>query len=153
MEGKLLLILVFIFNVQFLFAQGDKDSTLTLPNGKTITLPYALSDIILDVKLDAVKEGQIEMNAFVDSINNYRGGEALPDFLFDECFDWQEGKFWEGIDAPISVRWKVLSGVNNKKVLKTILATHDKRLKKKCPNAGVTVFPYYVIPMIDKSFY
>ena len=129
------LFFMLLFNTQFLFAQTKSDTSVLVSVG---------------LGLDKVKERQEKINAFADSINNYTTG-ALPEFLLDECFDNQVS-LWEGFHSPISLRWKILEKVSDKDALKQILATHDKRLKRKCRyNRGSN--PEIIIPMIRKSFY
>ena len=131
MKAASLLIILF-FSAEFLIAQKNNDTV-----------------VIVNVGIDRVKERHEAINVFADSLNNYAGGQ-LPDFLFDECFDLQRN-LWEGFHSPVSLRWKVLEKVNNKEALKQILATHDKRLKKKCSyDKGSN--PVIVVPMIKKSF-
>lgn len=128
------LFLVLFFNVQFLIAQTKNDTIITVSVG---------------LGIDRIKERQEKIKDFADSINNYTGG-ALPNFLFDECFDSQSN-LWDGLHSPVSLRWKVLEKVSSKDALKRILATHDKRLKTKCSyNKGSN--PEITIPMIEKSF-
>ena len=131
---KTYLFVMLLFNLQFLIAQKNNDTVITVSVG---------------LGIDRVKERQEMINTFADSINNYRAG-TLPDFLFDNCFDSQSN-LWEGFHSPVSLRWKVLEKVSNKDALKQILATHDKRLKKKC-NYDKGSNPEIIIPMIEKSF-
>jgi len=132
---KIALLFILLFNVQFLIAQKNTDTMVTVSVG---------------IGIDKVKERQEKINSFADSINNYVVG-AIPDFLFDECFD-NQSNLWTGLHSPASLRWQVLEKVSNKEAIKYILATHDKRLKRKCTyDKGSN--PELIIPMIKKSFY
>lgn len=134
MKVKICLIVMLLLNVQLLTAQNSDTSI----------------HVSIGLGIDRVKERQEKINSFADSINRYAEKE-LPSFLFDECFDLQSS-LWEGLHSPVSLRWKVLEKVNNREVLRTILNTNDKRLKKKCAyNKGSQ--PEIIIPMIEKSFY
>jgi hypothetical protein len=125
------LLFILIFQGQFLFAQRNNDT------------------VVSPIRIDRVKERQEKISVFSDSLNNY-GGEAIPYFLFDECFDLQKN-LWEGAHSPVSLRWKVLERVDNKQALKMILDKHDKRLKQKC-NYDKGSNPEIIVPMIKKSF-
>lgn len=134
LKMKIALFFILLFNVQFLVAQKNNDTAVTVSVG---------------LGIDRIKERHEAVNIFADSLNNYAGGQ-LPDFLFDECFDLQRN-LWEGLHSPVSLRWKVLEKVTNKQALKMILDIHDKRLKQKCSyDKGSN--PEIVIPMIEKSF-
>jgi hypothetical protein len=126
------LLIILIFSTGFSIAQQKNDSV-----------------VIVNVGINRVKERQDRVNVFADSLNNYTGGQ-LPDFIFDECFDLQRD-LWENLHSPVSLRWKVLEKVTNKKSLKIILDNHEKRLHKKC-SFDKESNPAIIIPMIKKSF-
>ena len=130
---RLRLLLIFLLNQTILSAQTS-DTAITASAGLSI---------------DKVKQRQERINAFADSINNYKGG-ALPEFLFNECFDAQSD-LWDGMHSPVSLRWKVLEKVNSKQALKQVMAMHDKRLKTKC-RYDKSSNPEIEIPLIRKSF-
>lgn len=131
---KLILLFILLFNGLFSIAQRSNDTIIVVSVGLSI---------------DKVKERQEKINAFADSLNSYAEG-ALPNFLFDECFDLQRS-LWEGLHSPVSLRWKILEKVINKEALKRVLATNDERLKRKCKyDKGSN--PEIIIPMIEKSF-
>lgn len=123
---------------------------LTLGNYSSIAQRNNDSVVIVNVGIDRVKERHEVLKLFADSINTYSGG-VLPEFLFDECFDFQRN-LWDGFHLPSSLRWKVLIEVKNKDALKKILSTHDKRLKRKC-RFDISMNPEIVIPMNNKSFF
>jgi hypothetical protein len=45
------------------------------------------------LKIDRIKEREVKLKSFVDSLNRYDGGR-LPNFLFDPCLDWNSF-YWE----------------------------------------------------------
>ncbi len=131
---KIVLILFILFNAQFLIAQKHNDTAFNL-NG---------------LRLDRVKERNQKIVIYADSINLYSGGK-IPNFLINECFDLQS-YLWQGFHSPISLRWKILGKVNNKKALKRLLDSNDKRLLSIC-NYEKGTNPEIVVPLIGKSFY
>ncbi|GAA3968853.1 hypothetical protein [Mucilaginibacter dorajii] len=138
MKIKMLLFFIVIFKVQLLFAQEVKDTT------QKVTVKVGL-------KVDLIKQRHDKINAYADSINSYISGK-LPDFLFDECFDWQKS-FWPDLHSAVSVRWEILEKVHNQRALKAILNTRNKKLKRICDHKSDKVYPYLSVPMIEKSFY
>jgi hypothetical protein len=132
---KISLFFILFFSVQSLSAQRNNDTVVTISVG---------------LGIDKVKERQKKIKCFADSINNYKGG-VLPTFLFNECFDL-ESNLWNGLHSAVSLRWNVLKKVSNKEALKKILASHDKRLKRKC-NYDKSANPLIEVPLIRKSFY
>ncbi len=89
-----------------------------------------------------------------DSINSYSKTKIFPDFLKDECIDWNVS-FWEGFHSPVSVRWKVLSLVTEKRSLELLLQKRPEVLKRKC-NLKRTYQAYpgdLTPPLINISMY
>lgn len=112
---KILFILILVSNTYCLSAQNKPDSTI----------------ILTHFRIDRVKERQRKIDIFADSINNYNGGN-VPCFLYNECFDLN-APLWRGLHSSVSLRWEVLQRVNNKKALKMLLKSANKReLNKKC---------------------
>ena len=101
--------------------------------------------------IDRIKVRNEKLAVFIDSLISFKGG-TLPNFLLNKCFDWN-ASLWDDVDSPISLRWNILSKVNNKKALKSILGSNDKRLKQHCTNLRERVYPYLTIPRIKESFY
>jgi hypothetical protein len=130
---RVIFILFLIVNASYLFAQNKSDSG----NLKTI------------INIDRVKERQKRIDIFADSINNFKGGD-VPSFLYNACFDLQ-ASLWNGFHSDVSLRWTVLQRVNNKKALKMLLKTGDKKLDEKCGSL-IKNNPEEYIPLIDKSF-
>jgi hypothetical protein len=128
-------ILLFFLIANSSFAQSVHDTALLRTVGTTINL-------------DSVRRSEFQL--YIDSLNQYKGGH-FPKFVFNKCFDLQ-GFFWPSFHSPVSLRWKVLSGVNSKSVLVALLKSKDKRLKEKC-YYGSTPYPNLHIPMLDQSFY
>lgn len=128
------LISILLFICQFSFAQSRKDSIIP---------------IVTYLRIDRVKERQEKIDAFAAKIDKYEKGE-LPDFLFNECFDFQGGVSM-GFHMRRSIRWEVLKRVNNKHALGLILKSRDKRLEKKCIEGSSSMYDAS-IPMIDQSF-
>ena len=129
---KIGLSILFILNVHFSSAQKNNDSIVVRGN----------------IGIDRVEKRKEIINNFAEKINNYKQGK-LPSFIFNQCFDLQTN-LWEGFHSPVSLRWKVLEKVTNKKALQHILFTNDKRLKKKCRYNKVSN-PEITIPMIQLS--
>ena len=135
---KWVLFFILMFKMQFLIAQKSED--------------FTKKDSVLINKLKRYQQRrENKMTLYADSINKYEDG-LLPNFLFDECFDWK-ASLWKNLHSPTSLRWEVLKQVCNKRALRKILATRDKRLKQLCSRKPEKVYPYIVVPMIDKSFY
>jgi hypothetical protein len=105
----------------------------------------------LSIGIDRIAQRKELLKLYSDSIANYKGG-ALPVFMLDVCLDWN-ASLWESLHSPVSIRWKILSEVTDKKALELLLQTHKKQLKKVCPRRGENVYPFLKVPMIEKSFY
>jgi hypothetical protein len=105
---------------------------------------------LIGFTVSILKPIEDSLRLYSDSINTYKGG-ILPDFLSDECFDQRRG-LWPGIHPSVSLRWEILKDVNNKKALKLILKTNDKKLKQKCTSEKEP-FPLSDIPMSEYSLY
>lgn len=103
------------------------------------------------LRVDRVKQRHDQINAYADSLNSYISG-TLPNFIFNECFDWRKD-LWEDFHSPVSLRWIILSKVPNKRALKTLLLSHDKRLKRVCKYKGEKVYPYITVPMLEITTY
>lgn len=109
----------------------------------------SLENYVFDLK----KERLLEFQSYVDSLNNYTSGEAIPRFILDECFD-NRRYLWLNPHEGMSLRWKVLEKTSNKEALRQILATKDIRLKRKCSfKEEQTTWIDIKIPLINKSYW
>lgn len=134
MKSSYLLLFLVVINFSKLYAQ-EPDSLNK----------YLFVSVIRGEELEK------ELKQLADSINHF-SGEELPSFLKDECLDWQ-GRYWEGLHSPTSVRWEVLKRVENKRALRELLQIGSENLKKRCSWKKLDVYPFLEIPDINKSFY
>lgn len=130
---KILFILIFVSNTLYLSAQNKHDSMI----------------VSTHLRIDRVKERQRKIDIFADSINNYNGGN-VPCFLYNECFELN-APLSRGFHSSVSLRWQVLQRVNNRKALKMLLKSANKKeLNKKCSLDRDNQEDH--ISLIDKSF-
>jgi len=129
---------IIVFNTQLSLAQTRRDS-----------IRQTVKQYSLGINVEELRNKEI--SAFADSINQYTGG-SLPNFLFDECLDWN-ASYWPNMHSATSVRWMVLEKVNNKAALKLILNSGIPQLKLRCRYIADTVYPYLAVPGIKKSFF
>ena len=71
----------------------------------------------------------------------------MPNFLFDECFDYQK-MLWPGLHSPTSLRQMVINKVTNKSVIERILQDSNPLLHKICNQPDELP-----VPDGDKTFY
>lgn len=101
--------------------------------------------------IDRVAQQKELLKLYSDSITNYKAGN-LPAFMSDLCIDWN-ASLWKDLHSPVSICWKILSNVSDKRVLLLLLQHHKKQLKKVCLRRSENVYPYLKVPMIELSFY
>lgn len=101
---------------------------------------------------DLKEKREIEFQSYVEDLRNYKKGDPIPSFMLDECFD-NKRQFWNNPHTGISLRWKVLVSINDKKLLEPFIHGKDKRLKKKCEfKREKTTWINIKIPSINKSY-
>ncbi len=133
---KYYLMLFFIIKASFLFGQVEKDSQVFKQ---------------LLVTSDLMKVRGEKLKSFADSINCYKTGK-IPTFLLNKCFDYSNTIPAISFHAEVSTRWLILEKVNNKKALKRILNSKERKINCKCKYALNKAETYHV-PLSDLSFY
>jgi hypothetical protein len=132
----MLVVLILFFSSQSIHSQVD-------------TLDVS---VLSDIGLNMTKIRQLEFQAYVDSLNNYRAGDDIPNFMLDECFD-RSRRDLVGFHSNISLRWRVLENVKNKRALKLMIEMNDGRLKKKCSEElKKTMWINVEVHLINKSY-
>lgn len=141
----LLIITVLFISTTVAVAQTNKDSG-------NVFVTHGL-------KIDRMKEREIKIKLFADSLNYFTKGTHLPQFLFNKCLDFNSIIPTLDFHYIVSLRWCVLEKVYNKKALKEILQLNDPRLNEKCNDASgytnvnnMTLIDYSFNELIKKRF-
>jgi hypothetical protein len=77
---------------------------------------------------------------YADSLSNYQSG-PLPNFIKEICFEHTHEYLWPSIHSPISVRWKILEKVTNRKALIRIINSEEPSLDSICLEKGIDRIP------------
>lgn len=111
-------IITFIFCIAFVVTNVKAQSDTMQP--KFIAKGY-------DYRIDRSKL----IKSYADSLNNYSVLNNVPEFIFNECFEY-DIKLRKDYHSTASIRWEILKKVTNKEALQMILKTDAPRLKIKC---------------------
>ncbi len=112
-------------------------------------------------QLITLKEGFIYVQEYADSLNSFECNncKVLPDFFYNYNFDRENSyRVSKGLHSSPSIRKLIIDKINNEPLLKAVIASKDRRLKKrhKIPKGRVKgrFLNYYIItPFQEYSTY
>jgi hypothetical protein len=115
------------------------DTLMTKPKNSlanTTKIPDSANLVIYAPTID--QRRKIFIATYIDSLNSWKKGQKLPDFLCIDSFDYVNSYYWKGLHNPISLRKEIFNMVTNRKVLIAI-----QKSKNKCYN---TIFRSHYDP-------
>ena len=72
------------------------------------------------------------LKTYKDSVQNLRNRENIPDFLSNDCFDYEHKFYWENKHKPQSFRKEIILSISNIKVVQLLLKNKDLISNKEC---------------------
>ena len=103
--------------------------------------------IINNTRMSFDFDPESELKIYSDTLNNLSRESPLPDFLFNERFDYKK-HLWPSLHSPTSLRHLVIDKVTNRSVIERILQDSNPSLHKICNRPDE-----FAVPDGDKSFY
>ena len=89
-----------------------------------------LNTELISVKVDWSTENFLK--PYIDSLQSVQGRENMPDFLSNDCFDYEHQFFWKNRHAPQSFRKEIILSISNIKVVQLLLKNKDFISNKEC---------------------
>jgi hypothetical protein len=92
---------------------------------------------------------------YIDSINRFRTGMPLPEFVFNNQWDYEN--IWFTDEGVLSLRKELMDSTSNTAFLTTIISSYDLRLHSTIQAAEVParglleIIPYKEVSMYDMT--
>ena len=72
------------------------------------------------------------LKPYKDSLKNIRRRENIPDFLSNDCFDYEHKFYWKNKHNPESLREEIIFSISNIKVVQLLLKNKGLISNKEC---------------------
>lgn len=130
---KKLLILFFGLSVSFCVSQN----------------PYKLNQS----QLRRLNNGIDNIQKYADSLNSFECAncKVLPDFFYNFNFDRENNSNWIGLHTSLSSRKLIIDKIDNESLLRAVLRSKDKRLRKRTKLPKKYYSGYVTIPFQEYS--
>ena len=89
-----------------------------------------LNTELISVKVDWSTENFLK--PYIDSLQRVQDRENIPDFLSNDCFDYEHQFFWKNRHAPQSFRKEIILSVTNIEVIKLLLQHKELISNSEC---------------------
>ncbi|PHR72565.1 MAG: hypothetical protein COA67_04775 [Lutibacter sp.] len=83
------------------------------------------------VGLNKTKERKEFVTEFVKKLNSFNENEKIPSFFYEHDFDDKNKKYWVSRHSAISLRKLIIEKIDNVTLLKAVLKSKSRRIKKK----------------------
>jgi hypothetical protein len=108
-----------------------------------------------DDQLRDIKKRTVFVNKYADSLNTYScdNCKILPSFFYESNFDKKNTVNWLSMHLGVSLRKLIVDKITNSGLLKAVLKSKDKRLKKRTKIPKKIKLGDIVLPFQEYSTY
>lgn len=78
-----------------------------------------------------IKNRKEFVTEYVKKLNSYNKNEKIPTFFYEYNFDDKNKRYWVSRHSAISLRKLIIEKIDNKDLLKAVLKSKDRLIKKR----------------------